>query len=212
MNYQLIEKVRITTPTCKLQYPKLIEPETKFNPEGVFKVVGVIDAAEADAISTQLDELLARHKESLKAQAPTQKFKLADLPFAFEDIDGKPSFVVKTKQKASGVDRDGRRWTAAPALFDAKGHPIKDRDSLKNMWSGTVGRISFDAQPFYQAAIGAGITLRLRAVQIISLVEGGGSAESFGFSETDGYNASANDTPVVPFDNSNSIPIDDADF
>lgn len=210
-NFQIIDKIRITSPTCRLQYPKLIEPDTKFNPEGVYRVTGVIDAADADAISTQLDELLNRHKESLKAQSPTTKFKLADLPYGFEELDGKPSFVVKAKQKASGMDRDGRRWTAAPALFDAKGVPIKDRNQLKDMWSGTVGRISFDACPFYQAAIGAGITLRLRAVQIISLVEGGGSAESYGFGEEDGFSATT-DTPAVPFDSSTSIPFDDGDF
>lgn len=210
-NFNLIEKIRITTPVCKFQYPKLIEPETKFNPEGVYKITGLIDTADADPLAAQLDELLLRHKESLKAQAPTQKFKLSDLPYGFEDIDGKPSFVVKAKMKAKGIDRDGRAWSAAPALFDAKGGAIKDRDSLKGLWSGTVGRISFDACPFYQAAIGAGITLRLRAVQIISLVEGGGSAESFGFAEEDGWTPAAQGEQV-PWDSTTSIQPDEADF
>lgn len=209
-NFTFIEKQRITTPVCKFQYPKLIEPETKFNPEGVYKITALIDPADADGIATALDTLLNKHKESLKAQAPTTKFKLADLPWAFEEIDGTPYFVVKAKMKASGIDRDGRRWTSAPALFDAKGQPVKDRDSLKGMWSGTVGKVSFEACPFHQAAIGAGITLRLKAVQIISLVEGGGSAESFGFEEEDGWTASQ-EAPV-PFDASGSIPVDDGDF
>jgi hypothetical protein len=209
-NYNLIEKIRLTTPTCRFQYPKLIEPETKFNPEGVFKITALIDYADADGISTQLDELLNRHKESLKAQAPTTKFKLADLPWAFQEVDGTPYFVVKAKMKASGVDRDGRRWTSAPALFDAKGKPVTDRESLRGMWSGTVGRVSFEAQPFFQAAIGAGITLRLKAVQVISLVESGGSAEGYGFGEEDGWTP-ASTAEAVPFDASGSAP-DDGDF
>lgn len=209
-NYNLIEKIKLTTPLCKFQYPKLIEPETKFNPEGVFKITGLIDAGDSDEIATALDELLNRHKESLKAQAPGQKFKLADLPWAFEEIDGAAVFVVKAKMKASGIDRDGRRWTSAPALFDAKGRPVKDRETLKGMWSGTTGRISFEAQPFYQAAIGAGVTLRLRAVQVISLIEGGGSAESFGFNNEEiGWSPSTEE--AVPFDASTSLP-DDGDF
>lgn len=210
-NFNLIEKIRITTPICKFQYPKLIEPETKFNPEGAYKIVGLLDPADADGVATQLDELLNKHKASLKSQAPDQKFKLADLPYAYQEIDGKPLFVVKSKMKAKGIDRDGRAWSAAPALFDAKGKPITDRDSLKNMWSGTLGRISFDACPFYQAAIGAGITLRLRAVQIISLVESGGNAESFGFEEEDGWTSEAK-TSEVPWDASSSIQSDEADF
>ncbi len=196
MNLNLIDKVKLTTPVCKFQYPKLIEPETKFNPEGAYKVTAVIDAADATDIADQLDQLLNRHKESLKVQAPSQKFKLADLPYGFEDIDGKPCFVIKTKMKAKGIDRDGRAWSSAPALFDAKGRAVKDRDALKGMWSGTVGKVSFEACPFYQAAIGAGITLRLKAVQIISLAEGGGSAEGYGFGEEEGWTpGESSDTP-----------------
>lgn len=209
-NYQLIEKIKLTTPACRFQYPKLIEPETKFNPEGVFKVNALIDPRDADPVATALDDLLNRHKESLKAQAPTQKFKLADLPWVYEEVDGTPYFIVKAKMKASGIDRDGRRWTSFPALFDAKGHAVKDRDSLKSMWSGTVGRVSFEAQPFHQAAIGAGITLRLKAVQIISLVESGGSAEGYGFGEEDGWSPSTEE--AVPFDATGSGVSDDADF
>lgn len=210
-NFNLIEKVRLTTPICKFQYPKLIEPETKFNPEGVYKITGLIDVADAEKLANDLDTLLNKHKESLKQQAPTQRFKLADLPWEFADYDGKPYFIVKSKMKASGVDRDGRRWTSAPALFDARGGAIKDRDTLKGMWSGTMGRISFDACPFYQAAIGAGVTLRLRGVQIISLVEGGGDASSFGFGEEDGWTPGAT-TETVPWDASTSIQPDEADF
>lgn len=210
-NFNLIEKVRFTTPVCKFQYPKLIEPDTKFNPLGDFKITGLIEAGESSDLADQLDNLLNRHKESLKAQAPTQKFKLADLPYGYEEIDGRAIFVVKTKMKAKGVDRDGRQWSAAPALFDAKGAPITDRSTLKNMWSGTVGRISFEACPFYQPAIGAGITLRLRGVQIISLVESGGDASSFGFEEEDGWSPGAK-KEEVPWDASPSIQPDEADF
>lgn len=208
-NYNLIDKVRLTTPACKFQYPKLIEPETKFNPEGAYKITCLIDPRDADPIATALDELLERHKESLKAQAPAQKFKLADLPWSYEDVDGTPYFIVKAKMKAKGIDRDGRAWTSAPALFDAKGKPVKDRESLRGMWSGTVGKASFEACPFYQAAIGAGITLRLKAVQVISLVESSGSADSFGFGEEDGWSPSQE--TAVPFDATGAIP-DDGDF
>ena len=211
MNYNLIDKLKLTTPICKLQYPKLIEPETKFNPEGVYKAVGVIDASTAGDLADLLDDLLAKHKASLKAQDPSKKdWKLADLPYGFEEIDGSPSFLIKAKMKAKGIDRDGRAWSAAPALFDAKGLPVKDRDSLKGMWSGTTARINFEACPFYQSAIGAGITLRLKAVQIIDLVEGGGSAQSFGFGEESGWSGAA--TEATPFDSTTSIPVDDSDF
>lgn len=209
MNYNLIDKIKLTTPVCKLLYPKLIEPETKFNPEGAYKLTAVVDAADAAELADALDALLTKHKASLKAQDPGKKdWKLADLPYGFEEIDGKPSFLVKPKMKAKGIDRDGRAWTSTPALFDAKGRPVKDRDALKGMWSGTTAKVNFEACPFYQPAIGAGITLRLKAVQIIDLVESSGSAESFGFGEEDGWV-----TPQeIPFDASSNIFEEEPDF
>lgn len=212
MNFNIIDKIRITTPVCRFVFPKLVEPETKFDPAGAYKVMGALEGDTGADIAAQLDALLNNHKASLKAQAPTQSFKLADLPFGFEEVEGKPCFVVKTKMKASGMERDGRRWTAAPALFDAKGQPIRDRETMRNMWSGTTGRISFDATPFYNAAIGAGITLRLRAVQIIDLVQSGGNAEAYGFGEEEGY--TVGDTAAaapVPFDATGSV-VDSGDF
>ena len=211
MNYNLIDKLKLTTPVAKLKYPKLIEPETKFNPEGVYKATAVIDSAEAAALADALDDLLPRHKASLKQQDPSKKdWKLADLPYGYEEIDGKPCFVIKTKMKAKGIDRDGRAWSSVPALFDSKGQPVRDRESLKGMWSGTVAKVNFEACPFYQAALGAGITLRLKAVQIIDLVEGGGSAESFGFGEEDGWTGTTSE--ATPFDSTTSIPFDESDF
>jgi len=211
MNFQYIDKLRLTTPKATLKYPKLIEPETKFSPEGHYKVTAVIPADEADYMSAQLDALYEAHKASLKAQAPGQKFKAVDPSFGYEDVDGKPCFTISVKMKAKGMDRDGRAWSAAPALFDASGAPVKDRDALRGMWSGTTGRVSFEACPFYQPAIGAGITLRLKAVQILDLVESGGSANSFGFQEEAGW-ASSEAKASVPFDATGTATDEGFDF
>jgi hypothetical protein len=199
-NFQYIDKLRLTTPKATFKYPKLVEPETKFTPEGHYKVIAVIPAEDAGPMADQLDALFEAHKASLKAQAPGQKFKAVDPSFGYEDVDGKPCFTVTVKMKAKGVDRDGRTWSAAPALFDATGAPVKDREALRGMWSGTIGRVSFEACPFYRAALGAGITLRLKAVQILDLVEIGGSAEGFGFQEETGGWSSGEASSNVPFD------------
>ena len=211
MNFQYIDKLRLTTPKATFKYPKLIEPETKFTPEGHYKVTAVIPADEADYMSAQLDTLFEAHKASLKAQAPSQKFKAIDPSYGYEDIDGKPCFTISVKMKAKGVDRDGRSWSAAPAIFDASGAPVKDREALRGMWSGTTGRVSFEACPFYQPALGAGITLRLKAVQILNLVESGGSADSFGFQEEAGW-ATGEAQASVPFDATGTATDEGFDF
>jgi len=212
MNFQYIDKLRLTTPKATLKYPKLIEPETKFTPEGHYKVTAVIPAEEAGPLADQLDALYEAHKASLKAQAPSQKFKAIDPSFGFEDIDGKPCFTISVKMKAKGMDRDGRSWSAVPALFDASGAPVKDREALRGMWSGTTGRVSFEACPFYQPALGAGITLRLKAVQILKLVESGGSADSFGFQEEAGGWAASEAQAAIPFDATGTATDEGFDF
>ena len=211
-NFQYVDKLRLTTPKATLKYPKLIEPETKFSPEGHYKVTAIIPAEEAGPMADQLDALFEAHKASLKAQAPSQKFKAVDPSFGYEEIDGKPCFTVSVKMKAKGMDRDGRAWTASPALFDASGAPVKHRESLRSMWSGTTGRVSFEACPFFQPAIGAGITLRLKAVQIIDLVESGGSADSYGFQEEAGGWASSETEASVPFDATGAATDEGFDF
>jgi hypothetical protein len=211
-NFQYVDKLRLTTPKATLKYPKLIEPETKFSPEGHYKVTAIIPAEKAGHMADQLDALFEAHKASLKAQAPSQKFKAVDPSFGYEEIDGKPCFTVSVKMKAKGMDRDGRAWTASPALFDATGAPVKHRESLRSMWSGTTGRVSFEACPFFQPAIGAGITLRLKAVQIIDLVESGGSADSYGFQEEAGGWASSETEASVPFDATGAATDEGFDF
>jgi hypothetical protein len=210
-NVQYVEKLKLTTPKATFKYPKLIEAETKFNPEGVYKVTAVIPAEDAVGVADQLDALLEAHKASLKAQSPTTKFKLVDPSFGYEDIDGAPCFVLTAKMKAKGVSRDGRAWSSAPALFDAKGAAVKDRESLRGMWSGTTGRVSFEACPFYQPGIGVGLSLRLKAVQILDLVESGGTADAFGFQEEAGWASTSVEGPV-PFDSTGTASDEGFDF
>lgn len=215
-NFVLIKGEKFTTPVAKFQYPKLVEPDTKFHPEGMYEVIAVMDASDPEAIrlAEDLDKFLEQHKASLKAQASATKFKLTDLPWRFEEIDGMPALILKAKSKASGVDRDGKSWARKPALFDAKGNPVTDRYAVAGLWSGTTGKVAFQASPFYTPVIGAGVTLRLQAVQIINLVESGGSGSAHGFGEEKGWTpkgATTTEPAAVPWD-AEPIAADEADF
>ena len=58
-----------------------------------------------------------------------------------------------------------------------------------NVWSGSEMKVSAELIPYYTAMAGAGVSMRLRAVQITKLVEGGSSnAKGYGFDKVkDGY-------------------------
>jgi len=200
---------RYVTDTGIAIYPYLIEPDTEYNPEGEYKVKlrlspdsEVYDAKRKSLGTMQefLDEMLEKSVEKAK-QENKGKIKEADAPYSFDDDNG--DLLVNFKLKASGTTRDGKEFTQAPALFDAKGKPFEGDE----IWGGSKIKVSFEVVPFYTKLIGAGITLRLKAAQIIELRQGGGaSAENYGFGEEEGYEeedeaadsgfASEDDTPA----------------
>ena len=55
-----------------------------------------------------------------------------------------------------------------------------------NVWSGSKIKVNSLLYPYF-APIGAGISLKLNAVQVLDLVQGNGGNEGFGFEEEDGY-------------------------
>ena len=164
-----------TTPKGIAQYPWLSKPDTKFNEEGEYKVNLILTKKEAAPVIEQINAAFA---ENFKIQEKEhgKDIKTANPPYVDElDDDNKPTgnVIIKFKSKA----------LYAPAIFDAKGNVMKD----SNIWGGSEIRVNGSIAPYYVKLIGAGVALRLRAVQVIQYVEGGtGSADRFGFEEVDG--------------------------
>ena len=81
--------------------------------------------------------------------------------------------------------KTGETWKNTVKLFDAKGKPTKVK-----VGGGSRIRVSAEINPYYTPTIGAGVSLRLKAVQIEELMQGG-DATSYGFDEIeDGFDAS----------------------
>lgn len=181
---------RFVTETGIAIFPYLVEPDTEYNADGEYKVklrlspdAEVFDNKRKSLGSFQvfLDDLLEQAVEKAK-QENKGRIKEADAPYTIDEDNG--DLLVNFKLKASGTTRDGKEFTQAPALFDAKGKPFEGEE----IWGGSRIKVSFEAVPFYTKLIGAGITLRLKAAQIIELRQGGGaSAENYGFGEEEGY-------------------------
>lgn len=194
-------------------YPYLTEPDTEYNPEGEYKVklrlspdAQVYDSKRKSLGTIQefLDEMQEKSIEKAK-QENKGKIKEADAPYSFDDDSG--DLLVNFKLRASGTTRDGKEFTQAPALFDAKGNPFEGEE----IWGGSKIKVSFEVVPFYTKLIGAGITLRLKAAQIIELRQGGGaSAENYGFGEEEGYE-SEDEAGDNGFASEDDAPTDDTD-
>jgi hypothetical protein len=178
---------RFVTPIGTAQYPHLNKPDTKFNPDGEYKVNLEIDNPDAVAtLVSFLDEQMAESFGKAKEENQGKKIKQADAPYTLDENTGK--LTVRFKLKAKVTPKNGEAFEQKVALFDAKGTPMV---SAPNVGGGSKIKVSYEVMPFYTALIGAGISLRVRAVQVIELVEytGSAGAGAYGFGEEDGYEA-----------------------
>ena len=178
------QPVTFTTPQGVAQYPWLSKPDTKFSEEGDYKVNLIIAKEEALPALKLINQVYAENYEKEVKKAKGAEIKKAPPPFSEElDDDSQPTgnIILKFKSKAA----------YKPAIFDAKGIPMID----SNIWGGSELKVNGSVAAYYTLLIGAGVALRLRAVQVIQYVEGGsGSADRFGFEAVAGYEHKAPET------------------
>lgn len=184
---------RYTTPAGIAQYPYLNKPDTKFNPDGEYKISVEIPGADAQDIVTFLDEQLAASVATAKKENAGKKIKEGDAPYSINEDTGK--VTVRFKLKAKVTPKNGDPFEQRPAIFDAKGKPLGGAN-MPNIGGGSKVKVAYELIPYYTAIAGAGISLRMKAVQVIDLKEFGGGADAgaYGFGEEDGFEAE--DTPA----------------
>lgn len=177
---------RFTTPKGLAQYPSIKTPDTKFNPEGDYKVNLVMeDDEKTNALVSKLEAILEdfyENDDNVK-QVIAKGRKVVTQDIYEKDEEGR--IVMKFKQKAVITKKDGSKIPVKIRQFDSKGKPID-----VNIGRDSVIKVSFTANPYYMPSTRTcGLSLRLLAVQVISLNEfGDSSASSYGFEEEEGYN------------------------
>jgi hypothetical protein len=189
---------RYTTPAGIAQYPYLNKPDTKFNPDGDYKVNLELPIEEAQQLIAKLDELHEAAKAKAKKENPGKKIKDGSPGYDINEETGAVTFKFKTKAKIT--TKNGDSFAQKVAIFDAKGKPLVN---APNIGSGSKLKVSFETVPYFTAIAGAGLSLRVKAVQLLELREfsSGGNAEAYGFSEEDGYEATVTTTEEHEFTN-----------
>lgn len=199
------KRERFTSPAGVADYPWLNQPDTKFNAAGVYRVKVRIPSEEAADFAEKLDKLYEAgvaemveeaynkaltKKPGLKREAFDKTVKYSDKPYKWatnDEGDETGELEVTFKSNASYLDKKtGKNIALKVHLFDAKGAPSKAR-----IGGGSTIKVSFQVIPFPPAAFGTGISLRLNAVQVLDLVTfgGGANANSYGFAQEEGYEA-----------------------
>lgn len=199
---------RFTTPKGLAQYPSIKTPDTKFNPEGDYKVNLVMeDDEKTNALVSKLEAILKDFYENdddvLYAISKGRKVVTQDI----YEKDEEGRIVMKFKQKAVITKKDGSKIPVKIRQFDSKGKPID-----VNIGRDSVIKVSFTANPYYMPSTRTcGLSLRLLAVQVISLNEfGDASASSYGFEEEEeGYNGEEPEDSSKSFEDiDNDVPGD----
>lgn len=194
------------TPEGRAVYPHLNEPDTQFDADGTFSTKLAIPTEHAGDLVEKLEEFA---EDSYKGHCKEQrkpKLKRHDHPWDEEyDRDGNPTGNILFKFKMRAKTRTGIEMR--PILVDAKKQPMTD-----NIGSGSKLKIAFEARGWFVPSLGAGITLRLRGVQVIDLVEwsSGKSASSLGFNEEQGFETSSEEVTVKA--EPQKVDLSDADF
>jgi hypothetical protein len=170
----------INTPKGKAVYPHVNEPNTRFNPMGEYSCSISVSEEDGEAFNKQVTEIYeaAYQRECL---LHNKKLKKASSFPVSKDDEG--DWVVKAKQPAKVETKAGKIFEFSIKLFDAQG-------SLCNaqVGSGSTVKCAVEPRTWFVGSLGFGITLSLKAVQVIDLVEqGGSSATSFGFGAEEGY-------------------------
>tara|TARA_Y100001938_G_scaffold136972_1_gene200585 strand:- start:885 stop:1487 length:603 start_codon:yes stop_codon:yes gene_type:complete len=174
-----------TSPKGEAIWPKITKPETKWDADGVYETGLRLDAETGQKFKAYLEEFLDKHHDNV-CKEQGKKVKKGSFSVKEVEVDGtltgELDFKFKMKRLAGP---SGRQWEQRPAIFDKMGNRI-DPESI-NIGSGSTIKVSYSIFPYYTAMVGAGISLQMKAVQIINLVEfHGGDAQGFGFTEEEG--------------------------
>ena len=162
MSKQKLEMVR--TPKGVASYPWL----TKEDPEyGGYKVSLKLDAEDATPVIEKIEAAM----EQARTLVPNGKKPKENLPYKVED-DG--TVTVKFKSNY------------APMVVDAETNRVP---SSVNILGGSIIKVNGELNPYFVPTTGVGVSIYIKAVQVLKLGEGSGS----GFDKTEGYTVNSSE-------------------
>ena len=189
-----------TTGIGVLNYPYLVKPDTKFNADGLYHCKLALSKEDGEPLVKEIENSLA----TLKAKK-VSSFK------PYKKVENGYEFSFKLKAKVA--TKSGAMYEQKPKLFDSKGQIMADKEM--SVWGGSRGKVAFQIYTYQNNMLGSGVTLKLRAVQIVELVQGKtkDSSESYGFSSEDGYEVIIpKEMPVVNNTKATVVTEDKFDF
>ena len=159
-------------------YPHLSKPDIRFNADGEYKVTLKVSKQDASEMVKEFDQAIDDSLAEAEKKVKGKKITEAPKPHVIEG----DNVFFKFKMKASGVNKKTQeKFTQRPQLLDSKKNPISPNTSI---WGGSIMKIAYEPFPYFTPMLGAGVSARLKAVQVLKLVEG--QSQNI-FKEEDGF-------------------------
>ncbi len=172
----------LTTPKGTAVYPRIDTPDTKFNEDGVYSCKLHVDEAAFNAFTKHVTDIVEREYDA-ECKVKDKKLKKAATSPIRITPDG--DFEIYAKQVSRRQTKNGLLLFTIP-VFDSKGAKLP---KVPAIGSGSTLKLSVEVYTWYTDLQGFGYTLRLKAVQLLDLIEyNNGSSSSYGFTEEEnGY-------------------------
>lgn len=194
------EKKIHTTPVGVANYPYIFTADTQFEKAGVFSVKLVLSDEDAKPFVKIYEEtLMARQqKENTDKRSAHNQYKVLK--------DGGVEFKFKLKQKVTM--RDGTDFEQRPKILNAD----KTIAEEQPVYSGSKMKIAFQAVSWHNNLQGVGVSLRLKAVQLIEVVSEKPKSSGDKKSSDYDYGFSAEKVSNVPSGKKEAPVSQEADF
>ena len=169
------EKQIHTTPVGTANYPYLFTPDTQYEKRGKFSVNLVLSAEDAKPFIKVYEETLKERqkKENTDKRSAHNQYKVLK--------DGTVEFKFKLIHKVA--KRDGTDFEQRPKILNAD----KTVAESQPVYSGSKMKIAFQAISWANNLQGGGVTLRMKAVQLIEVVSEKPNKDSNGKSSSGNY-------------------------
>lgn len=190
----------ITTPIGEARWPRLNQPDTKFDENGVYSCKLILSEDDWQQFNSKIEQWLDKEYARFCKELGKKTLRKANsIPVRINDEGEHEVYAKQVAQKETSKGT----LTFSVALFDSQGKKLND---APNIGSGSRLRLGVEPTAWFVPSLGFGYTLRLKAAQVIDLVEfNPGGAEAFAFDSEDGGYVSEDlddamkDTDEVPF-------------
>jgi len=190
---------QLVTPRGTFVYPHLTVADDKFvKPHGEFHTKFALNVSDGSTeqfiakLEDILDAYVKSNPDELKPAA-LKKSRRADVFEQELDDEGEETgrVIFKFKLKAVDETRSGKTWSQNVKVVGADNRPI---DPTIQIWTGSEGKVITEIFPYYMSSTKEfGLSLRVKAAQILKLVEGGSGGDLNFDVEEDGYVSDAPD-------------------